>query len=70
MQAGFGFMNRLIVTQTSQGLLRYLESTVGADSLRERGVVVGHDARYRSLDFALITAATFLSQGVKVSLFR
>lgn len=67
MRAGFAYMNLLTVAQASQGLWSYLDSEFA--DLRERGVVVGYDGRHNSYDFAMRTAATFLSKGVRVYLF-
>lgn len=68
MKAGFAYMNLLTVAQASQGLWSYLNSTF-PDDLATRGIVVGYDGRWNSYDFAMRTAATFLSKGVKVYLF-
>ena len=59
-------MNRLVVQQTSAGLCRYLEATV--DGARDRGVVVGYDARRMSREFAEDTAAVLLAAGYRVYL--
>ncbi|KAI9206097.1 uncharacterized protein BJ171DRAFT_422329 [Polychytrium aggregatum] len=66
MKAGYAFMNDLTVIQASQGLLRYLVATLTTESVSAAGVVVGHDHRHNSDSFARLTAAVFLSQGVKV----
>lgn len=56
-----------------QGLCRYLEDSF--ESLKERGVVIGYDARAHppsggsSKHFASLAAAVFLSRGVPVHLF-
>lgn len=56
-----------------QGLCRYLEDSF--KSLKERGVVIGYDARAHppsggsSKHFASLAAAVFLSRGVPVHLF-
>lgn len=71
MQAGFANMNSLTVLQASQGLCRYLEEQHASDlaSLRSQGVVIGFDGRHHSHEYARITAAVFLSQGVHVHLY-
>jgi len=68
MGPGFNRMNHLVVQQTSQGLCRYLQKMC-PERLQQGGVVVGHDARHGSREYALITAAVFISQGVPVHLF-
>ena len=61
-------MNELTVLQASQGLLRYLQEQFPSE-LSTKGVVVGYDGRHQSRRFAEITAAVFLSQGVRVFLY-
>ncbi|KAG0005924.1 Phosphoglucomutase-3 [Modicella reniformis] len=68
MEAGFSRMNDLTVIQASQGLcLHVLEHVQNA---KERGVVIGHDHRHHSKDFARLTAGVFLSKGVKVYAYK
>ena len=52
----------------SQGLCAYVLKTV--ENAAHRGIVVGHDHRYHSERWAALTAAAFLSKGVKVYLLR
>ncbi|CAE6463620.1 unnamed protein product [Rhizoctonia solani] len=68
MAAGFSCMNDLIVIQASQGLCAYVLQNV--PNAVERGVVVGHDHRYNSEKWAQLTAAAFVSKGVKVYLHK
>ncbi|XP_062514862.1 phosphopentomutase-like isoform X2 [Corticium candelabrum] len=68
MGPGYSKMNDLTVIQTTQGLCRYLESSF--DVIQDRGVIIGHDARHNSRRFAALAAAVFISQGVRVYLFR
>jgi phosphomannomutase len=67
MGAGFTYMNNLIVIQTTQGLVEYLLKA--QPDVYTRGVVIGHDHRYNSAEFALWTARVFLSKGIKVFFF-
>lgn len=69
MQAGTTSMNSLIVIQATQGVARYAIKTMGAHA-REKGVVVGHDHRHRSFNFANLAAAVFHREGFKVHLFE
>ncbi|KAJ3319383.1 Phosphoglucomutase-2 [Boothiomyces sp. JEL0866] len=64
MGSGYSRMNELTVIQATQGLYSHLHSTV--PNLESKGVVVGHDHRFNSDSFAKLTAAVFLSKGVKV----
>jgi phosphomannomutase len=70
MGPGFNRMNDLVILQTSQGLCRYLESELGAEEAKARGILIGYDHRsagtLSSRGFALMTAAVFLSQGFNV----
>ena len=67
MGAGFGQMNDLVIIQTSQGLLSYLQST--QPELSRRGVVVGFDGRHNSRRWAGLTAGVFVRANVPVLLF-
>lgn len=73
MGAGPARMNDLVVVQTAQGMCAYLETQLGADVARTRGVVLGYDHRMRgslnSKRFAVLSAAAFLSRGFTVYLF-
>lgn len=73
MGCGSSRMNDLTVIQASQGLCQYVLDHFG-DAARERGVVIGYDHRalgtLNSETFGLLTAAAFLSKGVRVHLFR
>ncbi|XP_054460372.1 phosphoglucomutase-2 [Anoplopoma fimbria] len=73
MGPGTSCMNDLTIIQTTQGFCRYLEENV--DNLKERGVVIGYDARAHppsggsSKRFASLAAAVFIGRGVPVHLF-
>ncbi|KAK0155964.1 Phosphoglucomutase-2 [Merluccius polli] len=73
MGPGVSCMNDLTIIQTTQGFCRYLEQCFA--DLKERGVVIGFDARAHpasggsSKHFASLAAAAFTSQGVPVHLF-
>ena len=69
---GFGFarMNALVIIQTTQGIFEYLCEIHGLEKVQKRGVVVGHDHRYGSIQFAELVAAVFLSRNVKVEYYR
>uniref|UniRef100_A0A672JDY8 Phosphoglucomutase 2 n=1 Tax=Salarias fasciatus TaxID=181472 RepID=A0A672JDY8_SALFA len=73
MGPGTSCMNDLTIIQTTQGFCCYLEQSFG--DLKERGVVIGYDARAHppsgggSKRFASLAAAVFISRGVPVHLF-
>ncbi|KAM9856752.1 phosphopentomutase [Aulostomus maculatus] len=73
MGPGTSCMNDLTIIQTTQGFCHYLEESFG--NLKERGVVIGYDARAHppsggsSKHFARLAAAVFISRGVPVHLF-
>ncbi|XP_077461021.1 phosphopentomutase [Stigmatopora argus] len=73
MGPGTAFMNDLTIIQTTQGFCCYLEESFG--NLKERGVVIGYDARAHpasggsSKKFAQLAAAVFTGRGVPVHLF-
>lgn len=64
MGPGFALMNSVTVTQASQGLAKYTEATV--DNAKERGIVIGHDHRHNSKQFAEDIARTFSHAGFKL----
>ena len=65
--AGPQRMNRLVVRQAAAGLAQYLLDTDGR--ARERGVVIGYDARCKSDVFALDTARVLAARGIPSRLF-
>ncbi|KEP64119.1 UNVERIFIED_CONTAM: glucosephosphate-mutase GPM2 [Hammondia hammondi] len=68
MGAGFSRMNDVTIQQTTQGYCAFLVDVFGEDG-KDRGVVIGFDARHNSRRFAQLTAAVFLSKGIRVQLF-
>uniref|UniRef100_A0A8C5IC19 Phosphoglucomutase 2 n=1 Tax=Gouania willdenowi TaxID=441366 RepID=A0A8C5IC19_GOUWI len=73
MGPGISCMNELTIIQTTQGFCRYLEQSF--ENLKERGVVIGYDARAHppsggdSKRFASLAAAVFISREIPVYLF-
>lgn len=55
-------MNRAVVMRAAQGLINYLKQNDG------KSIVVGYDARHRSLDFALDTVELAAASGLKAIL--
>ncbi|KAL5529370.1 hypothetical protein ACEPAG_5355 [Sanghuangporus baumii] len=68
MEAGWARMNDLIVIQASQGLCSYVLREIPNAS--SRGIVVGHDHRYHSEEWARLVAMVFLNKGFRVYLYR
>lgn len=64
MEPGFGRMNNVTVLQASQGLAVYVEKNV--ENALERGIVVGHDHRHHSREFAELIVLAFAHRGFKV----
>lgn len=60
-------MNRLVVRQAAAGLADYLVQS-HPDASR-RGVIIGHDARRKSDDFALDTARVCAARGIRAMVF-
>ncbi|KAL5490151.1 hypothetical protein ACEPAI_4984 [Sanghuangporus weigelae] len=68
MEAGWARMNDLIVIQASQGLCSYVLREIPHAS--SRGIVIGHDHRYHSEEWARLVAMIFLNKGFRVYLYR
>ncbi|RZC39357.1 PGM PMM I domain containing protein [Asbolus verrucosus] len=68
MAAGYAAMNDLVIIQTGQGLLKYLEHC-DKNLLVNNGIIIGYDGRYNSQRFAELTATIFLHSGYPVRLF-
>ena len=65
--AGPQRMNRLVVRQAAAGLVDHLLRTV--PDARERGVIIGYDARRKSDAFAVDTARVCAAKGVRAMVF-
>ncbi|WP_329903885.1 phospho-sugar mutase [Porphyromonas pogonae] len=68
MGAGTNRMNKYTVGAATQGLANYLKQQF--ESLDQIAVVVGHDCRNNSREFAQITAQVFSANNIKVYLFE
>ena len=60
MGAGFGRMNDLVIVQTTQGLLAYLQAQCAG--LSQQGVVLGYDGRHNSQRWAGLAAGVFVRE--------
>jgi len=73
MGPGLSRMNDLVVIQAAQGVMTYLQASMGLPEVQNRGIVIGWDHRRRgsmsSYRFAVLSAAVFCSRGVKTFLF-
>ena len=65
--AGMGRMNIYTVMRVSLAFAEYIKS-LGADAA-EKGVVISHDNRRYSREFALATAGVFAAAGVRAYIF-
>ncbi|XP_030768391.1 glucose 1,6-bisphosphate synthase-like isoform X1 [Sitophilus oryzae] len=68
MAAGYACMNDLVIIQTAQGFLKYLEQNRAA-ALKAEGLVIGYDGRHNSKRWAQLTTTIFVTAGYKVRLF-
>ncbi len=64
--AGTNRMNPYIVGRATEGLARHLSTCPGA---AEKGVVIAHDSRHMSREFALRTALVLCAHGIRTYLF-
>ncbi len=65
--AGTGRMNKYTIRKATQGFAEYIRSE-GEEACR-RGVVIAHDNRHFSSEFALETAGVLAANGIKSYLF-
>ncbi len=65
--AGIGRMNLYTVRRASAGFAAYMLSSI--EGSRTAGVVISHDNRHHSRDFALATAGVFAAYGIKAYIF-
>ncbi|MBB5788304.1 phospho-sugar mutase [Jiangella mangrovi] len=63
--AGPNRMNRAVVIRAAAGLAAYLRDTRSPANGSRHRVVIGFDARYRSYDFAVDTAAVMTAAGIE-----
>ena len=68
MGVGTNRMNKYTVGKATKGLADYLLATYGAETCRERGVVIGYDTRNNSEYFAKTTANVLSAVGIRVYL--
>lgn len=66
--AGTNRMNTYTVRKASKGVADYVKSA-GSEAM-ERGIVIAHDSRRNSPEFALEAAKTFAANGVKAYLYE
>ncbi len=67
MGAGSNRMNKYTVGAATQGLSNYLRKEFGEAEIK---VVIGHDCRHNSRNFAQIAADIFTANGIKVYFFE
>ena len=65
MNMGIGSMNRFTVVQTTRGIA----ALVKVEKAEARGVVIAHDSRNNSRDFAVVAARVLAAAGIKVYIF-
>jgi phosphomannomutase len=74
MCPGYAGLNYLVVLQTTQGLVRYLQKELGEEATARQGVVIGYDHRklgdMTSKGFGELCARVFAAAGIKVYLYE
>ena len=65
MNVGIGSMNRFTVAQTTRGIAALIK----AEGAEARGVVIAHDSRNNSREFAITAARVLAGVGIKVYIF-
>jgi len=68
MGAGTNRMNKYTVGKATVGLGKYLLDTYGAETCKERGVVIGYDTRNNSEFFSRTAADVLSGMGIRVYL--
>ena len=63
-------MNDLTIIQTTQGLLKYAEKQFSIETLKNKGIVIGYDARHNSSNWGKILANIATQTGIKVYTFE
>jgi phosphomannomutase len=69
MRGGPNGINRLVVSQTTAGIARYLRETACPEQGETLHVVIGFDGRHHSETFARDTAEVFSGHGMRATLF-
>lgn len=65
---GTNRINRYMIRKTTQGYAQYMKKVGGEDACR-RGVVISHDNRRFSIEFANETAGVLAANGIKAYMF-
>ncbi|WP_374696859.1 phospho-sugar mutase [Spiroplasma endosymbiont of Polydrusus formosus] len=66
---GTGKINLYTIRRVTLAFMAYLKTIYAADDLKTKGVVIGHDNRYFSTEFAQEVAYIFASNNIKAILF-
>ena len=67
MGAGTNRMNKYVIRQVTQGLAREILSY--GEDFKKSGVVIAHDSRNNSAEFAMVSAKVLSANGIKTYLF-
>ncbi|AGM24855.1 phospho-sugar mutase [Spiroplasma chrysopicola] len=67
---GTGKMNLYTIRRATLAFLQFLQTKYSLTDLKEKGVVIGHDNRHFSEQFAQEVADIFASNGIKAILFH
>ncbi|MBE4704058.1 phospho-sugar mutase [Spiroplasma platyhelix] len=67
---GTSRINEVTIIKATTAVVEYLKTQFSKEELKERGVVIAHDNRHFSKEFALLTAQILAHQGVLAYLFK
>lgn len=66
--AGINRMNIYTIRQAAKGLALFIESL--GEEAKKRGVAIAYDCRYQSKEFAMVSAGTLATHGIKSYVFE
>lgn len=67
---GTNKINEITITKANAAFMKYLQTKYSQDELLNRGVIIAHDNRHFSAEFALLTAQFCAHNNIKAYLFK